>query len=161
MVAALQNFKDAVRTVWQNTSPEDDGSDIGYSFIDDVAEDQDNGQHRQLIWRLADEVETKLEIAEDVKWTLVCELFIHRDPGGVPRSYRDFSSAAENEAMALQIAFNSTPGLSLGTNVTFAQLLRTRFAENKPTQRPPASGGVNRSRVIRVEFFFHVETQEA
>lgn len=158
MPSNLQNFKAAIQTLWEAVTPEADGSSSTYQFIDTLAEETDMGAHRELVWNVAREAETIIEIGESVRWRTSCDLFLHLAPPQASRTRAAFVAAAENEAQALRAAFNATP--TLGAGVDGAVLTRTRLEPTEPTRAVKSAGPVNKSTVIRVTFEFQVDCQE-
>jgi len=158
-MAVLQNFKDAVQTAWEALTPAVDGSGLAYRFVDDLVEERGNGQHRQLMWRMARQMEIRLEVALETRWIVVCEAYFARAPLGVVRTYAAACTAIEGEVQALVAEFLQLP--NLGTNVAEAVLTNVDIPEEAPERdRSGLGAGLPQDVVWRARFTFSVTTQE-
>lgn len=159
-MSALEHFKTAIEDVWEALVPASDGSSSTYRFIDDFVEERGNGQHRELLWRMARAAVLEAEHEEQQTWTIACELFVHRTPPGQPdRTYRAFAAAVEGEATALMLAFSRMGAAEFNAAVLTPVLDNFQVREREPP-RPPGAGGVPRARVAVVTFNFRVLVQE-
>lgn len=160
MAATLQAFKSALQTTWEALTPPSDGSGLGYAFVDDLNEERGNGQHRQVLWRMASRLEPLLEVALETRWTVVCEVFFQRAPLNVVRTYAAAATAVEEEVQGLvaaQLQMNN-----LGTGVTEAVLVDVSIPEETPERERAGMGaGLPQDVVWRARFTFQVTTQEA
>ena len=156
MAANLQNWKNAMEPVMVALSPTNDGSGLSYRFIDSLAEERGHGQHRELLWRVARSARIIAESTATVEleWAVPCELFLHRND----RTYEDFATAVEDEAVDLTLAWSRLT--ALGTGVWNANFDRFEVREVEP-ERPARAGGIPKYEVARVTFFFRVHTGEA
>lgn len=156
----LALFRTAVETVVTALVPASDGTALAYRFIDDLVEERGNGQHRELIWRMAKNARLAAEHEEQNDWTVALELFIHRTPPGRPdRTYRAFCDAVEAEATDIELAFSRMGGAQFNPTSVGAVLDGFVIAEREP-ERPAGAGGVPRYRVAVVTFNFRVLVQE-
>lgn len=159
-MSALEHFKTAVEATWEALAPASDGSSSAYAFVDDFVEERGNGQHRELLWRMARAAALEAEHEEQLTWTIACELYLHRTPPGQPdRTYREFAAAVEAEATALVLAFSRMGSAEFDASVLIPVLDNFQVREREPV-RPPGAGGLPRARVAVVTFNFRVLVQE-
>lgn len=149
MPSNLENFKAVVEAAFAGTTPEDDGSNLAYRFVDTLREERGNGNHRELCWRMATPNEIVAQTPEQIDWELTCELFLDRRN----RTLREFQAAVEGEATELSLVFANLT--ALGTGVWEGEMVNFTITEREP-DRQPRAGGVSKATIAVVAFNFRV-----
>lgn len=161
-MSALVAWMDTVEATIEAVTPNathGDTTATPYHFIDSLDTERGDGQHRQLIWQggtWTGEVISQFE--EQQRWSIQLELFILKSPNRIERTISQLMRACVTEANDIILAHNAVTALGAGGAVHRSKIDRVTIETREPVRAPPPqSGGVKRSMVRVITFFFSVE----